>query len=169
MTLSLLHLSRQMWTKVIPFAGMEAPFDTQGDEYSEYGSDFTPDEEGILNELLSKIPDTSKIAHPLVSSNVAGYGRLPDPPNPSILGREKPKCTDSPSHLSLESTDGWTPVQVDCDETLELGAQHYRISSQSWLTDGQEPSREHCKSHPKTTVGFYRPTVGVPNISSRSA
>jgi len=36
---------------------MEVPFPDQHDRLSDYGSDFTPDEEEILNGLLQQVPD----------------------------------------------------------------------------------------------------------------
>ena len=37
------------------------------DEASEYGSDFTPDEEGILNDLLQEPPTSEVVDNPIAS------------------------------------------------------------------------------------------------------
>ena len=98
---------------------MDAPFNAQGDEISDYGSDFTPDEEGILNELLLKIPNPHNAAPTLVIENLDCYGRPQGFRTPRMHGREKPKRTDSPPPSTPKSVQIWTPAEVDGDEVLE--------------------------------------------------
>lgn len=92
---------------------METSFNSQGDAISDYGSDL---EEGILNELLLKFPNS---APTLVIENLDGHGRPQGTHTPRILGREKPKRTSCPSPCAPKSMQVWTPIEVDGDVALE--------------------------------------------------
>lgn len=91
---------------------MDALFDTQADEISNYGSDFTPDEEEILNELLSAVPITYNAVPTLIIEKIDGYGR----PQGT---HEKAKRTDSPPSCTPKSVQIWTPVEVGGNKVLE--------------------------------------------------
>lgn len=98
---------------------MDTPFNTQDNDVSDYDSDFSPDEQGILDELLSKIPNTYTTAPPLVIENTNSHERPPGNFTHRLLGHENPKRTDNASSDARKNVQMWALVKVNGDEVPE--------------------------------------------------
>ncbi len=66
------------------------------DAGSDYGSDFTAEEEGLVNELLAKLPSKQDTVSKLIVNSVEDDEEPPPARMPRILGRERRSRSGTP-------------------------------------------------------------------------
>ena len=93
---------------------MYAPSIDQLDDSSDYGSDFTPEEEGILNELLSKLPPEPSVDSTFFLTDIEDDEGPRGPRVPRVLGRERRSRPEDNPLQGLETSPG-IAVEVEVD------------------------------------------------------
>ena len=93
---------------------MHAPSIDQLDDSSDYGSDFTPDEEGILNELLSKLPPEPSVDPKFFVKDIEDDEGPRGTRVPRVLGRERRSRPEDTPFQWLETSPG-IAVEVGVD------------------------------------------------------
>ena len=122
----------------------------EDDRSSDYGSDFTVDEEGILNNLLSQLPDKPSpdlVVKDIEDDETPGGIRLL-----RALGRQRHERPGTPQlQLPVNTADSRIPVEIESDGDSTTNGK-LTLTGLAEPTDRQAPSPERPKPFRETAI-----------------
>ena len=108
------------------------------DPGSDYGSDFTAEEEDLVNELLAKLPSPQHTRGGLAVTSIDDHEEPGAAKIPRILGRERWSRSGTPLSTVKE---GGLPIRVDGHSSTAKGEDGSQVPAIR-LTDPKALSRE---------------------------
>lgn len=106
--------------------GFHAPSIEEQDDHSDYGSDFTSDEEGLLDQLLAKLPTEPGADPKLVVKGIEDDEGPRGARVPRVLGQERRNRSE---HTSGQGPNSSQALAVEVE--LDSGASSTKIGTLS--------------------------------------